>query len=141
MYYDLRSNNCEHYVNQWKYGIGWSSQVNTIVSLFGVPINITAFGALYAFNARTMAILETYLYLNHNMLIKMLKNVLKSELKDALVRGSIYSHWVFFEKIDSNGNVLCYHVTITDPRQTRFNTNALIINYYFFTLITIFIVL
>ena len=27
--YDLGSSNCEHYCTLWKYGIGWSSQVNT----------------------------------------------------------------------------------------------------------------
>ncbi|XP_054166217.1 uncharacterized protein LOC128963728 [Oppia nitens] len=28
--YDLRKLNCEHYCTYWKYGIGWSSQVNTV---------------------------------------------------------------------------------------------------------------
>ena len=28
--YDLKSMNCEHYCTFWKYGIGWSSQVNNL---------------------------------------------------------------------------------------------------------------
>ena len=32
-------------------------------------------------------------------------------------RGSKYSLWVFFESFDSNGNVWCFHVTVTDPNK------------------------
>ena len=28
--YDLKTKNCEHYVNEWKYGISWSAQIDSM---------------------------------------------------------------------------------------------------------------
>ena len=40
--YDLRSNNCEHYCTLWKYGIEWSSQVNTVKNVLTTGLHTTS---------------------------------------------------------------------------------------------------
>ena len=43
--YDLKTNNCEHYVTQWKYGIGWSSQLNALKQIVATFSNTPITGS------------------------------------------------------------------------------------------------
>ena len=38
--YNIKSLNCEHYSTFWKYGIGWSSQVNTVQKVSSSVFNV-----------------------------------------------------------------------------------------------------
>ena len=38
--YDLKASNCEHYCTFWKYGIGWSSQVNSFKEILTAGLQI-----------------------------------------------------------------------------------------------------
>ncbi|XP_054159050.1 phospholipase A and acyltransferase 1-like [Oppia nitens] len=40
--YDLKSLNCEHYCTLWKYGIGWSSQVNSCKDIVMATLKMMA---------------------------------------------------------------------------------------------------
>jgi len=40
--YDLKASNCEHYCTFWKYGIGWSSQVNTFKDIITAGLKIAS---------------------------------------------------------------------------------------------------
>ena len=40
--YDKKSINCEHYATLWKYGIGWSSQVNTYKDIISTALYLSS---------------------------------------------------------------------------------------------------
>jgi hypothetical protein len=40
--YDIKKSNCEHYVTLWKYGIGWSSQVNGVKDIIQFTLKTTS---------------------------------------------------------------------------------------------------
>ena len=40
--YDLKASNCEHYCTFWKYGIGWSSQVNSFKDVLTAGLQIVS---------------------------------------------------------------------------------------------------
>lgn len=46
--YDLKSLNCEHYCTLWKYGIGWSSQVNTFKDIITAGLKFVSTAASVA---------------------------------------------------------------------------------------------
>ena len=40
--YDLKASNCEHYCTFWKYGIGWSSQVNSFKEILTAGLQLVS---------------------------------------------------------------------------------------------------